>query len=191
MEKRERLEQLQDRNIYATEESMIRWVEFTGENAEFHNAMHCFLMRGLDSEDVSVNFIGQTDAVSYAALKVLEMPLTLTVVHGGEEPAYAYYMDGKPSTRAAVLDSFIIEEALLNMEDTGRYVWDILNEFFGCHDIRLGAVDLTFAHLAEHFIVLCGELTPNTMMLFDPETGKRLWSGEEGAYELIMQRISG
>lgn len=191
MEKRELLERLPDRNIYATEESMLRLVELTDEYAEFHTAMHCFLMRGLDGEDVSVNFVGQTSPTEYVVVKVLEMPLTLSVVHGGDAPAYAYYVEGKPAARADVLDTFIVEEALLNMEDTGRYVWDILNDYFASHNLSLGQIDLTFGHLMEHFIVMCGMLTPDTMHLFDPESGKRLHRGEPGAYELIMQRIGG
>lgn len=190
MEKRELLERFSDRTIYAADEPMLRWVEFTGEHGDVHNAMHCFLMHGLDSEDVSVNFVGQLSGTEHLAVKVLEMPLTLTVVHGGESPAYAYYIDDKPAAREEVLDTFIIEEALLNMEDTGRYAWDLFHDYFAAHNISLGEINLRFGHIAEHFIVMCGVLTPDTMHLYDPETGKRLHSGEAGAYDLLLERLS-
>jgi hypothetical protein len=57
----------------------------------------------------------------------------------------------------------------------------------------LGQIDLRFGHVAEHFIVMCGELTPDTMHLMDPQSGKRLWTGEggmENAYEIILARMS-
>ncbi len=189
MEKRELLETLSGKRIYATDEPMLRWVEYTGEFAEIRNAMHGFLMHGLDSEDVSVNFIEKTSPTEHLAVKVWEMPMTLTVVHGGDAPAYAYYKNGVPVVRNEVLGDGVIEEALLNMEDTGRYVWDIFSQYFAAHNISLGQIDLTFGHLAEHFIVLCGDLTPDTMHLFDPDTGKRLHDGSED-YDLILQRMS-
>jgi len=191
MEKLELLESLPGKDIYATDEPMLRWVDFTGEYAKFHAAMHSFLMQGLDSEDVSVNFIARLSDTAHAALKVLEMPMMLTVVHGGETPAYAYYKNGVPVERCGVIGDGVIEEALLNMEDTGRFVWDVLDSYFAAHNISLGQIDLTFGHVAEHFILMCGDLTPDTMHLFDPDTGKRLWAGEEGAYETLVQRISG
>lgn len=194
MEKKELLQTLADKRIYATDEPMMHWVEFTGEYAGFHNAMHSFLMKGLASEEVTCDFVGKLSDTEYAELKVLEIPMTLTVLTGGEQPAYTYTMDGDLVSRNQVLDGIVIEEALLNMEDTGRYVWDILHGYFGQFGIELGAVELTFGHLAEHFIVMCGDLTPNTMCLIDPDTGKRLWNGEDGvenAYEVILARMGG
>ena len=194
MEKRELLQQLPGKNVYATDESLIRWVEFTGEHAAFHNAMHSFLMRGLAESEVTCNFVGQLSETEYAALKLLEIPMTLTVLRGGDSPAYAYYHKNGRISRPHLLEETVIEEALLNMEDTGRYVWDILNTYFEQYGISLGQIDLHFGHLAEHFVVLGGELTPETMYLFDPATGKRLWNGEDGlehSYEILMDRISG
>ena len=122
--------------------------------------------------------------------------MTLTVIHGGDEPAYAYYLeqDGKeiPVERNALLEETVIEEALLNMEDTGRYVWDILSNYFAQFDISLGQIDLRFGHVMEHFVVMCGDFTPETMHLFDPESGKRYWDGEggmENAYEKLLARM--
>ena len=197
MEKKELLLQTPHKRVYATDEGMIRLVEFTGEYADVRTSMHCFLMKGLSEMEVTCNFIGQTDEAEYAALKVLEIPMTLTVVEGGETPAYAYYLHTEsgevPVTRHKLLEGTVIEEALLNMEDTGRYVWDIIYDYFAGFGIALGQIDLRFGHVAEHFIVMCGELTPDTMHLMDPETGKRLWTGEggmENAYEIILARMS-
>ena len=196
MEKLELLESLPGKDIYATDEPMLRWVDFTGEYAKFHAAMHSFLMQGLSDQEVTCNFLGKTGDTDHASLKVLEIPMTLTVVEGGEAPAYAYYLheEGRevPVTRHELLNGTVIEEALLNMEDTGRYVWDVLHSYFGNYGIDLGQIDLRFGHVAEHFIVLCGELTPDTMHLMDPQSGKRLCTGEggmENAYEIILARM--
>jgi hypothetical protein len=197
MEKRELLRSLPTKLVYATEEPLILCEEVVGEYAEIRNTMHCFLMQGLSDQEVTVNCLGKVSDTERAALKVLEIPFTLTVVSGGEEPSYAYYLDGEngdmPVTRAQALEGTVIEEALLNMEDTGRYVWDVLSGYFASHGIELGQIDLRFGHVAEHFIVMCGELTPDTMHLTDPESGKRLWSGEGGmdhAYDIIRERLS-
>lgn len=198
MEKRELLEELPDRRIYGTEVAMIHWVEMTGEHAQFHNTMHSFLMQGLASEEVSCDFVETLSETEFAAVKTLEIPMTLTVLSGGEHPTYRYRITTPERTggvdRAQLIDRVLIEEALLNIEDTGRYVWDILQEYFAQHQITLGQIDLRFAHLAEHFIVLTGVLTPETMHLLDPETGKRLWDGPGGmeqAYERMMERMGG
>ena len=197
MEKRELLYALSDKRVYATEEPLILCEEVIGDHADIRNTMHCYLMQGLADQEVTVNCLGKTGETQRAALKVLEIPFTLTVVSGGEEPAYAYYLDSEqgsiPVTRQQVLDGTVIEEALLNMEDTGRYVWEVLHGYFANYGIDLGQIDLRFGHVAEHFIVMCGELTPDTMHLMDPETGKRLWNGEggmENAYEIILARLS-
>jgi hypothetical protein len=91
-------------------------------------------MQGLSDQEVTCNFLGKVSDTEHACLKVLEIPMTLTVVEGGETPAYAYYLhkDGGelPVTREELLSGTVIEEALLNMEDTGRYVWDVLNTYF-------------------------------------------------------------
>ena len=198
MEKRELLRSLPTKLVYATEEPLILCEEVVGEYASVRNTMHCFLMQGLSDQEVTVNCLGKVSDTERAALKVLEIPFTLTVVSGGEAPSYAYYLDGEngvvPVTREQALEGTVIEEALLNMEDTGRYVWDVLQEYFANYGIELGQIDLRFGHVAEHFIVMCGELTPDTMHLMDPATGKRLWTGEggmENAYETIVARISG
>ena len=198
MEKRELLYSLPNKLVYATEEPLILCEEVVGEYADIRNPMHCFLMQGLSDQEVTVNCLGKVSDTERAALKVLEIPFTLTVVSGGEEPSYAYYLDGEqgdvPVTRQQVLEGTVIEEALLNMEDTGRYVWDVLHAYFGNYGIDLGQIDLRFGHVAEHFIVMCGELTPETMHLTDKVSGKRLWNGEggmENAYETIVARISG
>ena len=197
MEKKELIRSLPNKLVYATEEPLILCEEVIGEYAGIRNTMHCFLMQGLSDQEVTVNCLGKVSDTERAALKVLEIPFTLTVVSGGEEPSYAYYLDGEngdvPVTRSEVLEGTVIEEALLNMEDTGRYVWDVLREYFAKYGIDLGQIDLRFGHVAEHFIVMCGELTPDTMHLMDPASGKRLWTGEGGmdnAYELILARMS-
>ena len=197
MERKELLYALPTKRVYATEEPLILCEEVIGEYADIRNTMHCFLMQGLSDQEVTVNYLGKASATERASLKVLEIPFTLTVVSGGEEPSYAYYLDGEngdvPVTRNELLEKTVIEEALLNMEDTGRYVWDVLKEYFVKYGIDLGQIDLRFGHVAEHFIVMCGELTPDTMQLMDPESGKRLWSGEggvENAYEIILARMS-
>ena len=197
MEKRELLYTLENKRVYATEEPLILCEEVMGDYAEIRNTMHCFLMQGLSDQEVTVNCLGKTGDTQRAALKVLEIPFTLTVVSGGEEPSYAYYLDSEagdvPVTRGELLEGTVIEEALLNMEDTGRYVWEVLHEYFAKYGIDLGQIDLRFGHVAEHFIVMCGELTPDTMHLMDPESGKRLWTGEggmENAYEIILARMS-
>ena len=197
MEKKELIRSLPDKLVYATEEPLILCEEVIGDHAEIRNTMHCFLMQGLSDQEVTVNCLGKVSDTERAALKVLEIPFTLTVVSGGEEPSYAYYLDGEtgdvPVTRAQALEGTVIEEALLNMEDTGRYVWDVLSEYFAKYGIALGQIDLRFGHVAEHFIVMCGELTPDTMHLMDPASGKRLWTGEggvENAYEIIFARLS-
>ena len=197
MEKRELLRSLPTKLVYATEEPLILCEEVVGEYASVRNTMHCFLMQGLSDQEVTVNCLGKVSDTERAALKVLEIPFTLTVVSGGEAPSYAYYLDGEngdvPVTREQALEGTVIEEALLNMEDTGRYVWDVLQEYFANYGIDLGQIDLRFGHVAEHFIVMCGELTPDTMHLVDPATGKRLWTGEggmENAYEIILARMS-
>ena len=196
MEKRELLQELPHKRIYATEEPMILRVEFTGTYADVRNAMHSFLMKGFSESEVTCNFLRQVSETEHDALKVLEIPMTLTVVHGGEEPAYAYYLhcDGVevPVERSAVIGEAVIEEALLNMEDTGRYVWDLVNNYFAQFGISLGQMDLRFGHVMEHFIVMSGEFTPETMHLFDPESGKRYWEGEGGmehAYETLLARM--
>lgn len=198
MEKRELLYALPHKRVYATEEPLILCEELIGDYADIRNTMHCYLMQGLSDQEVTVNFLSKTGDTQRAALKVLEIPFTLTVVSGGEEPAYAYYLDDEqgsvPATREQVLEGTVIEEALLNMEDTGRYVWDVLHDYFVKYGIDLGQIDLRFGHVAEHFIVMCGELTPDTMHLMDPASGKRLWTGEggmENAYEIILARMSG
>ena len=198
MEKRELLYALPNKRVYATEEPLILCEEVMGDYAEIRNTMHCFLMQGLSDQEVTVNCLGKTGDTERAALKVLEIPFTLTVVSGGEVPVYAYCLDGEqgsvPATREQVLEGTVIEEALLNMEDTGRYVWDVLHDYFAKYGIDLGQIDLRFGHVAEHFIVMCGELTPDTMHLMDPASGKRLWTGEggmENAYEIILARMSG
>ena len=198
MEKKELLMTLPHKRVYATEEALVLCEEFLGEYAEIRNTMHCFLMQGLADQEVTCNFLAKVSDTEYASLKVLEIPMTLTVVEGGEAPSYAYYLhkDGGevPVTRSELLCGTVIEEALLNMEDTGRYVWDLLHSYFGNYGIGLGQIDLRFGHVAEHFIVMCGELTPETMHLMDPETGKRLWCGEGGmdnAYEIILARMTG
>lgn len=198
MEKKELLLTLPHKRVYATEEPLVLCEEFVGEYADIRNTMHCFLMQGLSAEEVTCNFLGKVSDTEHAVLKVLEIPMTLTVVEGGEEPSYAYYLHKEsgevPATRDELLNGIVIEEALLNMEDTGRYVWDVLHGYFGNYGIGLGQIDLHFGHVAEHFIVMCGELTPDTMHLTDPETGKRLWTGEGGmanAYEIILARMSG
>lgn len=193
MEKKELLLETADKRVYATEEPMVHLVEFIGEQAEFRTTMHSFLMKGLGSQEVTCNFGERLSETEFAALKVLEIPMTLTVVEGGEQPAYAYYMDGKPVTRGELLEGTVIEDALDNMEDTGRYVWDVLHGYFADFGIGLGQIDLRFGHVAEHFIVLCGDLTPETMHLMDPATGKRLWNGEggmENAYDIIKTRLT-
>ena len=198
MEKRELLRSLPNMLVYATEEPLILCEELVGDYADIRNTMHCFLMQGLSDQEVTVNCLGKVSSTERAALKVLEIPFTLTVVSGGEEPSYAYYVDGEegdvPVTRGQLLEGTVVEEALLNMEDTGRYVWDVLHGYFASYDIDLGQIDLRFGHVAEHFIVMCGELTPDTMHLMDKASGKRLWTGEggmENAYETIVARISG
>ena len=193
MERRELVQELPGKKIYATEEPLIRRVEFDGEYADIHNAMHCFLMKGFSDAEVTCSFLGQVSATEHDALKVLEIPMTLAVVTGGEEPAYAYYLhkDGKevPVERATAIAEAVWEDAMLNMEDTGRYVWDMLNEYFGQRNITLGQIDLRFGHVMEHFVVMSGDFTPETMHLMDPESGKRLWSGEENGYETLLARM--
>ena len=193
MEKKELLLELPGKKIYATEEPLIRRVEFDGEYADIHNAMHCFLMKGFSDAEVTCSFLGQVSATEHDALKVLEIPMTLAVVTGGEEPAYAYYLhkDGKevPVERDVAIAEVVWEDALLNMEDTGRYIWDMLNEYFGQRNINLGQIDLRFGHVMEHFVVMSGDFTPETMHLMDPESGKRLWSGEENGYETLLTRM--
>ena len=193
MEKKELLLELPGKNIFATEEPLIRRVEFVGDYADIHNAMHCFLMKGFSDAEVTCSFLGQVSATEHDALKVLEIPMTLAVITGGEEPAYAYYLhkDGKevPVERDVAIAEVVWEDALLNMEDTGRYVWDMLNEYFGQRNISLGQIDLRFGHVMEHFVVMSGDFTPETMHLMDPESGKRLWSGEENGYETLLTRM--
>jgi len=196
MEKKELLQELPGKRVYATEEPLIRRVEFTGDYADVRNAMHSFLMKGFSDAEVTCNFLGQVSETEHDALKVLEMPMTLTVVHGGEEPAYAYYLhrDGAevPVERSAVIGEAVIEDALLNMEDTGRYVWELVHNYFAQFDISLGQIDLRFGHIMEHFIVMSGDFTPETMHLFEPESGKRFWDGEggmENAYEKLLARM--
>ena len=193
MEKMELLQELPNKKIYATEEPLIRRVEFVGEYADVQNAMHCFLMKGFSDAEVTCSFLGQVSATEHDALKVLEIPVTLTVVTGGEEPAYAYYVhrDGceVPVARDEIIGEVVWEEALLNMEDTGRYVWDMLYNYFAQYDIGLGQIDLRFGHVMEHFVVMSGDFTPETMHLTDPESGKRLWSGEENGYEKLLTRM--
>ena len=197
MEKKELLLTLPYKRVYATEDALILCEEYLGDHADIRNTMHCFLMQGLSDQEVTCNFLAKVSETEHASLKVLEIPMTLTVVEGGENPAYAYYLHKEggevPVTRSELLEGTVIEEALLNMEDTGRYVWDVLHTYFGNYGIGLGQIDLRFGHVAEHFIVMCGELTPDTMHLMDPETGKRLWTGEggmENAYEIILARMS-
>ena len=197
MERKELLQELQHKRVYATEDALILCEEFVGDHAEIRNTMHCFLMQGLSDQEVTCNFLAKTGDTEHASLKVLEIPMTLTVVEGGEAPSYAYYLreNGRevPVSRDVLKEGTVIEEALLNMEDTGRYVWDVLNTYFGNYGIGLGQIDLRFGHVAEHFIVMCGELTPDTMHLMDPVSGKRLWTGEggmENAYEIILARMS-
>lgn len=196
MEKIELLLELPGKRVYATEEPLIHRVEFTGEYGDVRNAMHCFLSKGFSDAEVTCNYLGQVSGTEHDALKVLEIPMTLTVVHGGDEPAYAYYVeqDGKevPVERSQVIGTAVIEDALLNMEDTGRYVWDMVNNYFAQFDISLGQIDLRFGHVMEHFIVMCGDFTPETMHLFEPESGKRYWNGEGGmehAYEKLLARM--
>ena len=193
MEKKELLLEDLGKRVYKTEEPLILWVEFAGEHAEFRTTMHSFLMKGLADQEVTCNFCERLSEPEFAALKVLEIPMTLTVVEGGENPPYAYYMNDVPATRSELLDGTVIEEALLNMEDTGRYVWDVLRGYFADFGMDLGQIDLRFGHVAGHFIVMSGELTPDTMHLMDPETGKRLWTGEGGmehAYDILKARLS-
>lgn len=194
MEKKELVLEIPGKRVYATEEPMIRRVEFTGEYADVRNAMHCFLGKGFSDAEVTCSFLGQVSETEHDVLKVLEIPMTLTVVHGGDEPAYAYYLERDgidiPAGRNAVIGEGVIEDALLNMEDTGRYVWDMLHSYFAQFDISLGQIDLRFGYAMEHFVVMCGEFTPETMHLTDPATGKRLWNGEggvENAYEVLLK----
>ena len=196
MEKKELLLELSDKRVYATDEPLIHRVEFIGEHADVRNAMHSFLMKGFSDAEVTCSFLGQVSAVEHDALKVLEIPMTLVVVHGGEEPAYAYYLhrDGAeiPVERAAVIGEAVIEEALLNMEDTGHYVWDMVDNYFAQFGITLGQIDMRFGHVMEHFVVMCGDFTPETIHLFEPESGKRYWNGENGmeqAYEKLLARM--
>lgn len=196
MDKKELVLEVPGKRVYATEEAMIRRVEFTGAYADVRNTMHCFIGKGFFEMEVTCSFLEQVSENEHHALKVLELPMTLTVIHGGDEPAYAYYLeqDGKeiPVERNALLEETVIEEALLNMEDTGRYVWDILSNYFAQFDISLGQIDLRFGHVMEHFVVMCGDFTPETMHLFDPESGKRYWDGEggmENAYEKLLARM--
>ena len=190
MEKRELIDRQPNKCVYATDEAMLRIGEFTGEYAAMCNTMHCFLMKGMTEMEVTCNFVGQVSETEFSFLKVLELPMTLTVVEGGEQPSYAYYLGDVPVTRSALLEGTVIEEALLNMEDTGRYVWDILFDYFARYGIALGQIDLRFGHVAEHFLVMCGDLTPETMHLYDAAAGKRLWSGEPDGYEIILARLS-
>lgn len=198
MEKKQLLQELPHKRVYATEEPLIRWVEYTGEHAEFHASMSCYLMNGMRENEVNCNFIERLSETEHAELKILEIPMVLTVLDPKVE-SYAYYvLDGDkrvPMTRDELLESkVLIRDALNNIEDIGEHVCKLLDEYFEQHNIRLGAVDFTFGHVMEHFIVMGGDLTPDTMCLYDPETGKRLWNGEDGmenAYEIIMQRIRG
>lgn len=196
VEKKELLQELPGKRVYATEEPLIHRVEFTGEYADVHNAMHCFLMKGFSDAEVTCSFLGQISKTEHDALKVLEIPMTLTVVTGGEDPAYAYYLhkDGAeiPVGREVAIKEAVWEDAMLNMEDTGRYVWDMLHNYFAQFDISLGQINLRFGHVMEHFVVMCGDFTPETMHLFDPESGKRYWEGEGGmeqAYEKLLARM--
>lgn len=196
MEKKELVQELNGKRVYATEEPLILRVEYTGEYADVRNAMHCFLMKGFSDAEVTCSFLGQVSATEHDALKVLEIPMTLTVVTGGEEPAYAYYLhrDGKeiPVERSAAISEVVWEDAMLNMEDTGRYVWDMLNNYFAQFGIGLGQIDLRFGHVMEHFVVMSGDFTPETMHLYDPESGKRYLEGEGGmehAYEQLLTRM--
>ena len=146
MEKKELLLTLPYKRVYATEDALILCEEYLGDHADIRNTMHCFLMQGLSDQEVTCNFLAKVSETEHASLKVLEIPMTLTVVEGGEEPSYAYYLhkDGGevPVTRSELLAETVIEEALLNMEDTGRYVWDVLNTYFGNYGIGLGQIDL-------------------------------------------------
>ena len=196
VEKKELVQELPGKRMYATEEPLIRRVEFTGEYADVHNAMHCFLMKGFSDAEVTCNFLGQVSKTEHDAMKVLEIPMTLTVVSGGEEPAYAYYLhkDGIeiPVDRASVIGDVVWEDAMLNMEDTGRYVWDLVYNYFAQFNIDLGPIDLRFGHVMEHFVVMCGDFTPETMCLIEPESGKRFWNGENGvgnAYDALLYRM--
>jgi len=196
VEKKELLQELPDKRVYATEEPLILRVEFIGEYADVRNAMHSFLMKGFSDAEVTCNFLGQVSVTEYDALKVLEIPMTLTVVSGGDEPSYAYYLHREgaevPVERSAVIGEAVIEEALLNMEDTGRYVWDLVHNYFAQFGINLGQIDLRFGHVMEHFVVMSGEFTPETMHLYESESGKRFWNGEggmENAYEKLLARM--
>ena len=196
VEKKELVQELPGKRMYATEEPLIRRVEFTGEYADVHNAMHCFLMKGFSDAEVTCNFLGQVSKTEHDAMKVLEIPMTLAVISGGEEPAYAYYLhtdEGEiPVDRASVIGDVVWEDAMLNMEDTGRYVWDLVYNYFAQFNIGLGQIDLRFGHVMEHFVVMCGDFTPETMCLIEPESGKRFWNGENGvenAYEALLHRM--
>ncbi len=194
MEKTKLLRGLPGRRIYETEEPAVYVHQFVGEDGKFLNTMHSFLMGALAKAEVNCAFAGQYSETEYAALRVRDLPMTLTVVSGGEEAAYAYYMDGKPMTRNDVVAQVISEQALTDMEQTTLYVWNTLEDYFGRNNIALGAVDFTFGHFGEHFLMLSGELTPETMCLMDPATGARLWKGEGGradAYDEITRRLGG
>ena len=71
MEKKELLQTLPHKRVYATEEPMIRLVGFVGDHGEIRTTMHCFLMKGLGEMEVTCNFIGQTSThLPQAATKI-------------------------------------------------------------------------------------------------------------------------
>ena len=92
MEKKELLLTLPHKRVYTTEEPLILCEEFLGDHADIRNTMHSFLMQGLSDQEVTCNFLGKIGDTEHACLKVLEIPMTLTVVEGGEARAYAYYL---------------------------------------------------------------------------------------------------
>lgn len=197
MEKRELLRTEIGKCVYATDDPQVLWVEYIGPNAAFHNSMTAFFFEGLAEDEVTCYYVGQLSATESAVVKLNEIPMTITAVNGeGEQVCFAYYRHDErpdvPATRIELVDAGIATgEALERMEDVASHVCEVLGEFFARHNITLGEVDLRFGHLAEHFLVLAGEFTPETMRLYDPETGERLWEGGmENSYDIILERIN-
>lgn len=189
------IEQLPNKNIYATDDPQMLRVEFTGPYAAFHNNLSCFLFEGLRDE-VTCHYVGQVSQTEMDVVKLRNIPITFTV-DGGVAPEITYTKTDVGEdvfvTREEILDcGLLTEDALENMEETSLHVNEVLYDLFSEKGIILANISFTYGYIAEHFVVLAGELTTETMCLLDPETGLRLDPKTmDNAYNIILERMNG
>ena len=197
MEETQLLQERKGYKIYATDDTLIRRVEFTGPHAAFDNNLSCYIFEMLRDEEVSCHYVGQISDKEMSIIKLTDIPLDF-VVDCSIEPEITYikHEEGDKTrfyTRQEVLDSELLsEDALSAMDGVAFHLSNMLVDFFARKNLVLATITYNFGNLAEHFVVLAGQFTADTMCLLDPETGLRLDPNTmDNAYDIILERMNG